>query len=181
MRNYLRSLLLLLLTSSSFIGTPTFAAESASEQADATATASPSKQEVKDPNAYKDTSEDKKSFDIPVPVGEDVIGLQVPFYGDDGQLQMTFSADVARKLDDENLEIEKLDVETFDEEQRKMNITMPKAKLNIESRVLSGKSGVVIKRDDFKLSGNEIIFHIKDRSGVITGNIEMLIYSIDQN
>ncbi|MFV0415701.1 MAG: hypothetical protein ACK5NG_04975 [Chthoniobacterales bacterium] len=139
------------------------------------------KSQVKDPDAYKDDSEDDKTFDIPVPIGEDVVGLQVPFYGDDGQLQMTFAADIARKIDDENLDIEKLDIETYDEEQRKMDITMPKARLNLESRTLSGKSGVVIQRDDFKLSGNELLFHIKDRSGVITGNIEMLIYSLDQN
>jgi len=120
-----------------------------------------------------------QKIDIPVPVGEDVVGIKIPFYGEDGALQMTFEADLARKLDENRVEMDGLSIEVFDEDNDKMNIALPKSTLDMEERMLRGDDGVVIKREDFQLEGDTVIFNIQKRSGVIGGEIRMLIYSLD--
>jgi len=121
---------------------------------------------------------DDQPFDIPVMKGQDVYGIKIPTYGPDGKLQMQFAADVARKLDDKTLELEKLTVEVADPKGA-VEVTIPKSRFDTETRVLSGNDGAKIKRADFEITGDTVEFHVKSRFSRLGGNVKMIIYSLD--
>jgi hypothetical protein len=56
---------------------------------------------------------------------------------------------------------------------------MPQSVFNIESRMLTGENGVLIKRDDFEIRGKAAEFDIKSRFGKVLGNVHMIIYSTE--
>jgi hypothetical protein len=129
--------------------------------------------------SQEEEARDPNRIEIPVPIGEDVLGLRIPFYDESGDLQVQLAAKVARKTSDETVEMEELDLEVFDEDGRKLEIELPQSALNLSTRTLNGTGGVVIKRDDFLLEGDSVVFEIRQRSGQLSGNIRMLIYSLE--
>jgi lipopolysaccharide export system protein LptC len=46
--------------------------------------------------------------------------------------------------------------------------------------VISTKKRVVIKREDFQLTGETMEFNMKTRQGSLGGGVKMLIYNIEQ-
>ncbi|HEY5792683.1 MAG TPA: hypothetical protein VIS74_05250, partial [Chthoniobacterales bacterium] len=122
--------------------------------------------------------EDEPALDIPVMQGEDVRGLRIPQYGPDGKLQMQFSAEIARKLDNRTLELEKLNVEVVDKEGT-VTVEIPKSRFDLETRVLTGNDGAKIKRQDFEITGETVEFYVRTRFSRLGGNVKMVIHSFD--
>lgn len=120
-------------------------------------------------------------FDLSmIPLGQPVKGLKIPYYGEDGTtLQMTVEADVARRVDDVNIELENLKIDAVGDDEKKFLVEMPQSVFNIESRMLTGENGVLIKRDDFEIRGKAAEFDIKSRFGKVLGNVHMIIYSTE--
>jgi hypothetical protein len=124
---------------------------------------------------------DSEEFDLSiVPPGQPVKGLKVPYYAEDGTtLQMMIEAKEARRVDDSNIEMQDLKIDAVSEDQKKFLVEMPQSVFNIESRMLTGEKGVLIKRDDFEIRGREAEFDIKHRFGKVLGNVQMIIYSTE--
>ncbi|MEX1119385.1 MAG: hypothetical protein WEB60_11395 [Terrimicrobiaceae bacterium] len=123
-----------------------------------------------------------EEFDLSmIPPGQPVKGLKIPYYGADGTtLQMTFEAEVARRVDDSNIELENLKIDAVGDDEKKFLVEMPQSVFNIESRMLTGENGVLIKRDDFEIRGKAAEFDIKSRFGKVLGNVHMIIYSTEE-
>jgi len=120
-------------------------------------------------------------IDITVlPQGEPVRGIKIPYYGPDGTtVQMLFDAEVARKIDDSHVALDNLHIEANSDDGRKFFVEFPKSLFDIEDRTLSGDEGIVIRREDFEITGEEATFDIKSRNGKITGKVKMIIYNTD--
>jgi lipopolysaccharide export system protein LptC len=74
-----------------------------------------------------------------------------------------------------------LQVETFDEAgEKEMLITLPTSILDLNTRVLTSKSNVTIKRSDFEVTGDSMEFDTKTKNGRIEGRVRMLIYNLDE-
>jgi hypothetical protein len=115
-------------------------------------------------------------MELPVPAGQPVKGIKVPFYGVDGTtLQMTVEADVARRIDDANIEMENMKIEATSDDGTQIFVEMPRSVFNMEVRMLTGENGVTIKRDDFEISGRAGEFDLKTRFGKVMGNVKMTI------
>ncbi len=128
-----------------------------------------------DPNAPP------KAIDVPVPMGHDSKGLKIPYFGSDGKLQMNFNIGVAKRIDDNHIEMTDLAIETFDEEgQHDMAIDLPTSVMDLTTSVITTQKKVVIKRSDFELHGNTMIFNTKTRQGGVGGNVRMLIYNLSE-
>lgn len=128
--------------------------------------------EKKDGNDFK--------FDIPVPEGQPVKGVKIPYYGADGtSLQMVFEAEVARRVDESNIELENLKIDANTDDDKKLFVEMPRSIFNMESRILTGDQGVVIRRDDFEITGNAGEFDIRKRFGKVLGNVKMVIFNME--
>lgn len=121
-----------------------------------------------------------KAIDIPVPKGHDAKGLKIPYFDGEGKLQMTFNIGVARRIDDNHIEMSELQVETFDEDGvREMAMDLPTSVLDLTTSVLTAQKQVTIKREDFELTGNTMIFNTKTKQGGLGGQVRMLIYNLE--
>ncbi len=138
-------------------------------------------QEKKKEVPAEEASSSDGEFDLSmIPPGQPVKGLKIPYYGADGTtLQMTFEAEVARRVDDTNIELENLKIDAVGDDEKKFLVEMPQSVFNIESRMLAGENGVLIKRDDFEIRGKAAEFDIKNRFGKVLGNVQMIIYSTE--
>ena len=120
-------------------------------------------------------------MDIPVSKDHDAKGLKIPYFDSEGKKQMVFTIGVASRIDDEHIGMTETQVETFDEEgESEMTIELPKSELNVNTNVITTKKHVVIKRDDFQITGETMEFNMKTRQGTLGGGVKMLIYNIQE-
>jgi hypothetical protein len=120
-------------------------------------------------------SSEPADFDLPVPVGMPVNGIKVPQYSEDGRRLMLFQAAVAKKVDEQRVEMESLKLEALDDEGRKIFVELPQALFNLETRILTGENSAKISREDFEITGDSIEFNTKTRFGTLRGNVKMVI------
>jgi hypothetical protein len=125
-----------------------------------------------DPNA-------PKPIEVPMPNGRDAKGLKIPYRDEDGKLKMRFDIGVARKIDDNTVEMSDLQIQTYDDEgEHEMTIDLPTSTLDLTTSVLTTYKAVTIKREDFELHGNTMIFNTRTKQGGLGGNVKMVIYDI---
>lgn len=136
-----------------------------------------SKEEAKKDDGKSDS--DPANFDIPVPIGVPVKGIRVPQYNEDGKQVMLFDAEVARKIDEDNIAMEQLKIEATSEDDKKFYIELPKAVFNLQTRILAGTDRINIKRDDFEITGDAGEFQTKTRFAKITGDVKMIIFNTE--
>jgi hypothetical protein len=111
--------------------------------------------------------------------GQDVKGMRYAHRDENDQVVMEFESEVARKIDDENIEMENLKIVAFDEEGKKVDITTPRSVFNVTTRILTGKDQVVIKREDFEIYGDTGEFNTKTRFAKMFGNVKMIILNTE--
>lgn len=127
-----------------------------------------------------EAKDDAADIDIPVPLGEKIKGIKIPHHGPDGKLLMVFDIGTALKTDDTHVALEVLKIDAYSEDGRKIYIELPTAVFNLENRILYGDNNVLVKRDDFEITGKQGEFNTKTRFSKVTGNVKMIIYDIDE-
>lgn len=123
-------------------------------------------------------TEDRK-LDIPVPLNEDVLGIRIPYYTEQGRLDIQFDAQVARKTDENHTTLNNLKISLFEENNDAMTVEMPKGILNLQTNILSGNNGVHIKRSDLTINAESIVFETKERFARFKGKVSMTILNLD--
>ena len=120
--------------------------------------------------------------DIPVSAEHPAKGLKIPYFDGEGKLQMIFVIGVATRLDADHIDMADMQVETFDDEQQhEMYIDLPTSVLNLNTSVISTQKRVVIRREDFILTGETMEFNTKTKQGMLGGSVRMLIYNLDKS
>ncbi len=115
---------------------------------------------------------------LPLVKGHDSKGLNIPYFDEKGRRQMTFAIGVAELLDDDQVKMKEMRVETFGQnEESEMVIDLPSSVLDLNTRVLRGQEGVTVKRQDFELTGRTLEFDTRTRKGDVVGEVRMLIYN----
>lgn len=123
---------------------------------------------------------DPAAISIPVPEGQDVMGIRIPHHNERGELIMLITADVARKAGDTEIEMERMKIDLWDDERRMASLSMPKSRFKIESRVLSGTEGALIERDDFTIEGDNLEFDLAAQKGIMRGKVTMTIKQAEE-
>lgn len=123
---------------------------------------------------------DASEIDIPVPLGTPIKGIKIPHYGPDGKLLMMFDAETALKTDETHISLQVLKIDAYSEDGQKIYIELPDAIFNLENRILYGDNNVLVRRDDFEITGKQGEFNTKTRFAKILGNVKMIIYNIDE-
>jgi hypothetical protein len=126
-----------------------------------------------------DEDEQGRRIDLPVPIGHDVKGLRVPVRNDQGKIEMQFDMESARRLDDQNIEMHTLTIQTYNQQTFKPDakIDLELATMNLDTEVIVTKDPVRITRDDFFLTADAGEFNSKTRQGTVFGNIRLVIYN----
>jgi len=119
---------------------------------------------------------------LPIPKGHDAKGLKIPYFDEaTGKLQMTFTIGIANRLDEDHVRMSELQVETFNADgEREMLIDLPTSILDLNTRVISTRERVTIKRSDFEITGQSMEFNTETKQGKLAGNVRMLIYNLDE-
>lgn len=124
-------------------------------------------------------SSETEGFDVPVPLGIPVKGIKIPHRNEEGKLVMTIEAEIATKLDEHHVEMQNMKIESLDDDGKKVNVEMPHALFDLETRILTGEQHALIRRDDFEITGDSVEFNTKTRNAILRGKIRMVIQSPD--
>ncbi len=112
-----------------------------------------------------------QKIDLPVPVGEPVKGIKIPQYDDAGKLTMCLTADTAQKLNEHQVELNKLKVQFDDKEEKEIVVEIPHSMLDLETKILTADSETVIRREDFEIVGQSAVFDTLARQGTFKGRV----------
>ena len=127
--------------------------------------------QAEDPNA--------PAVNIPIPVGHSAEGVVFPVF-EKGKLQMSLKMSVAKRVDNEHLQATSLNIETYDENgQREMQIDAPRSTLDLNTKIVTSDVPVTIRRADFEVTGDTMIFNTDTRFGRMVGKVRMLIFNTD--
>jgi Lipopolysaccharide-assembly, LptC-related len=128
----------------------------------------------------KGVTESERMHDIPVSAEHPAKGLKIPYFDNEGKLQMVFIIGIASRLDADHIDLSDMQVETFDEQsQHEMYIDLPRSVLDLNTSVISTQKNVTIRREDFILTGHTMEFNTKTKQGSLGGSVRMLIYNLD--
>lgn len=140
---------------------------------DARAAAKPDDKKTKGA-AAKDSN-----LNLPVPPGQPQKGLKIPVYDANGKLTMNFLIGTATWIDDENIKMQEMHIESFKEDgSRDFDMDLPDSVLNNKTHDLTSKVRVNVKRDDFEITGNSMTFNLETRQGKLGGGVKMIIYNL---
>jgi hypothetical protein len=120
-----------------------------------------------------------RRIDLPFPIGHDVKGLRVPVRNDQGKIDMQFDMESARRLDDQNVEMQMLTIQTYNEQNFKPDakIDLETSTMNLDTEEITTKKPLRITREDFFLTADRGEFNSKTRHGTVFGNIHLVIYN----
>jgi hypothetical protein len=116
---------------------------------------------------------------LPLPKGQDSKGVVIPYTDGTGKKTMVFRIGIGTRLDDDNVKMVDLKIETFDDEGKpEMSIDLPHSKMNLATRIIAGEDSVTIKRSDFQITGKTMEFNTETKQGWIKGDVKMIIYDL---
>jgi hypothetical protein len=126
--------------------------------------------------AEERSAEQKKESNIPLPVGHEAKGLVLPDYDPRGHLNNRFEAGIAKRLDDNHLQMRDLKMTTYTARQKPdLQIQMSDSILDLKTRVISTKQRTTVHRSDFEIAGDTMEFDTMTRQGTLSGNVKMVI------
>jgi len=140
------------------------------------ASANDSKKSSASPGASPSPSAPK--FNIPIPVKHDAEGVKLPYYDNHGRLQMYFNITKAIRLDLGHLEMKNAYMQTYDDKGTPdANVFMSRSVLDLNTRVVTSDVPVVVRRSDFQIVGQNMVFSTQTRRGQMSGHVRMTIYN----
>jgi len=125
----------------------------------------------------------KKSVDrleVPIPVNHNAGGIKVSDHDKDGQLQTVFQIGSAFRVNEDQLQMSNLRIETFNSEGTlETEISMESAALNLITREIVSEKPVTIRRTGFEITGSHFAFRTRERNGTFQGPVKVLIFNRD--
>lgn len=119
------------------------------------------------------------AFGRVLPVGEKNIDVKIPSFKN-GLPSSTVRAGSMTRVDDENMEMEKMDIRLYGETHDKdVRIQLPTALYHMPSQILSSNTRSRVSRDDFDIQGDSMVFDTRTQQGKMVGNVRMVIYDAD--
>jgi hypothetical protein len=138
------------------------------------------KEKANKPKEKPRTEAADDGLDLPIPKGKPQKGVNAPMYGADGKLKYNFRIGVATLMEDNvNVRLEQLRVEKFRADgTREIDMDLPDAIYNRQTKVLSSETKAVIRRQDFEVTGNRVAYNLETGEGTLGGGVKMLIYDM---
>lgn len=113
---------------------------------------------------------------VPLPIGHEAKGLVLPDFDADGHLRGRFEAGIAKRVDDQHMQLLALKMTTFTPENRPdLQIETSDSLLNLQTRVLNSQQRTTVRRTDFTIAGDSMQFDTIQRKGTLSGNVKMVI------
>ena len=140
-------------------------------------------------DAAKPDDKDKKKkapkeskFTVPIPIGHDAQGIRLPSFDRDGKLQMMFSIGMAKRVDEDHLDMQNTFLETYmNDGTPDLSVQLTTSVLDLNTRIVTSNVPATVRRQDFEITGDKMIFNTKTHAGVFSGNIRMIIYNLQKS
>jgi hypothetical protein len=118
-------------------------------------------------------------IDLPVPIGHEVKGLRVPVRNEEGKMEMQFDMDTATRLDEQNVEMHTVTIQTYNQQTGKQDakIELQTSMMNLDTNIITTKEPIRITREDFVVTADGGEFNSKTRQGKVVGNVHLVIYN----
>lgn len=117
-------------------------------------------------------------FNVPIPVNHDAHGVTIPYFDDKGKLQMFFSIKKAIRVDLGHLALERAYMQSYDDKGTPdANVFMTRSVLDLNTRIVTSDVPVTVRRSDFEIVGQKMIFNTQTRAGHMSGHVQMIIYN----
>ncbi len=147
----------------------------------------PAKEKKSDGKKKKDgkkadaDSQEKGKLSLPILKGHDAFGLKIPYFDTEGKLQMVFNIGRASRIDEQRVSMAEMQLETFDDKGlSEMTIDLPKSVFNLETGIITSTTNVTIRRSDFEITGQAMVFNTETKQGKLSGSVRMLIYDLGE-
>jgi len=116
------------------------------------------------------------AFGMLLPLGQKNLDVKIPSFKD-GLPSSLIRAGSMTRLDDEYMEMEKLDIRLFGEVREKdVRVQLVTGEYHMPTQLLSSEQRSRISRVDFQLEGDKMVFDTKTQQGKMTGNVQMVIF-----
>lgn len=115
---------------------------------------------------------------VPLQINQPIKGLQFPSYDAHNKLQMMLNADVATKVDPTHIELQNMKIDATGDDGKIFHVELPYSVFEVNRRVLTGDKGVLIKRDDFQITGDAGEFYLKTRFAKVLNNVKMIVFAL---
>jgi hypothetical protein len=126
----------------------------------------------------KHASASPTPMNIPIPVQHDAAGMKLPYFDEHGRLQMYFNISKALRQDLGHLEMTDAYMQTYDEKGvPDANVFMNRSVLDLNTRIVTSDVPVIVRRSDFEITGQKMVFNTRTRVGEMTGHVRMVIYN----
>src|SRR6476620_1029603 len=123
------------------------------------------------------SSPDEQSLtNIPLPIGHEAKGLGLPDFDADGHLRGKFEAGTAHRMDQEHVGFQHLKITTYTpQSEPDLQIDMNTSVLDLKTRILTSQERTTIRRSDFNITGDSVLFDTNSKTGRLVGNVKMVI------
>ena len=129
------------------------------------------------PGPAPNSSPTPTRFNIPIPIDHNAKGVDLPFF-DNGKLQMYFVIRKAFRVDLDHLDMTHAYMQTYDDKETPdITIYMTRSLLDLNTRVITSEVPVVIRRSDFEITGQKMVFNTQTHVGRLSGHVQMIIYN----
>lgn len=131
------------------------------------------------PSATPEGQGASKEIPIPLPIGDTALGLKVPNIGAAGQLLSQFMAMKAKRLDEDHMELQgtKIDLNQADGKSD-YHIEIPTSIFDLKTHIITSEQPVVVRTQEFELTGEKMRFNTAERSGEFIGKVHMIIHNL---
>jgi hypothetical protein len=119
-----------------------------------------------------------EKLNVPIPVKHDAEGVRLPYFDTRGRLQMYFIIAKAIRVDDDRLELKNAYMQTYDDKENPdATVFMTRSMLDLNTRIVTSDIPVTVRRSDFEIVGQKMVFDTQKRAGRMTGHVRMIIYN----
>ncbi len=122
-----------------------------------------------------------KEFSFPLPPGESANGAKIPQLGMAGELLSQMMAAKITRLDNERVEMHETKIDLYHPDGKEdFHVVLPDSIFNLKTNVISSDHPVIIRTQDFELTGERMEFNTVDRTGELQGHVHMVIHNFKQ-
>lgn len=123
-----------------------------------------------------DATQGLGAFGMLLPLGQKNLDVKIPSFKD-GLPSSLIRAGSMTRLDDEYMEMEKLDIRLFGQIREKdVRVQLVTGEYHMPTQMLSSEQRSRISREDFQLEGDTLIFDTVTQQGKMVGNVQMVIF-----
>ncbi|HEX4086592.1 MAG TPA: LPS export ABC transporter periplasmic protein LptC [Chthoniobacteraceae bacterium] len=120
----------------------------------------------------------KPKFDVPIPPDHGADFVKLPYFDERGRLQMYFTIEHAFRVDEGHLRLTGAYMQTYDEHQSPdANVTITQGILDLNTRIITSDVPVTVRRSDFQIVGQKMVFNTQTKVGHFSGHVRMIIFN----